>query len=70
LKLQAAFILLKTRFFEVEQDLEPSQHGIADGAAISQIDQRGPLPSDQFKLQRNELFRIPCLWVIRLGFAR
>jgi hypothetical protein len=35
LNLQAAFIILKTRFFEIEQDLEPSQHGIADSAAIA-----------------------------------
>jgi hypothetical protein len=35
---ETAFLLLKARFVEVKQDLETAEHGIADGAAISQID--------------------------------
>ena len=53
LQVPAAFLLLKARFFKVEQELESSQHGIADGPAISQVDQSSPLYSNQFALERN-----------------
>jgi hypothetical protein len=66
---KAAFLLRKARFFEVKQDLETPQHGIADGAAVSQIDQCGPLQSDQFALERIYPVQIPCFRVILAGFA-
>ena len=53
LQVPAAFLLLKARFFKVEQKLESSQHVIADGAAISQVDQSFPLYSNQFALERD-----------------
>jgi hypothetical protein len=45
LDVKAAFLLLQPRFFEVKQDLKTPQHGIADGGAVSQIDQCVPLQS-------------------------
>jgi hypothetical protein len=35
LRMEAVFLLLKARFFEVEQDLKAPEHTIADGAAVS-----------------------------------
>ena len=35
LRMEAVFLLLKARFFEVKQDLKTPQHSIADGAAVS-----------------------------------
>jgi hypothetical protein len=35
LRMEAVFLLLKARFFEVKQDLKTPEHTIADGAAVS-----------------------------------
>ena len=58
--MKAPFLLLKARFLKVKQDLKTPQHAIADGAAVSQIDQSAPLQSDQFALERIYLVQIPC----------
>ena len=66
--MEAVFLLLKARFFEVKQDLKTPQHSITDGATVSQIDQGGPLQSDQFALKRIYLIQIGCFRVILAGF--
>jgi hypothetical protein len=35
LRMEAVFLLLQARFFEVKQDLKTPEHTIADGAAVS-----------------------------------
>jgi hypothetical protein len=35
LRMEAVFLLLKARFFEVKQDLKAPEHTITDGAAVS-----------------------------------
>jgi hypothetical protein len=69
LYVKASFLLFQARFFEVKQELETPQHGITDAAAVSQIDQGGPLQSDQVALERIYLVQIPFFRVILAGFA-